>query len=172
MKLPALADARRKLTKTNAASCLLVAIAVLFTVLSVVLLKSHHTSEDQRAGDAAILSAARSGVTAMISVRDTSAGDDVQKVLDQSTGIFKKDFEARSQAFIGIVQQAKVVTQGDVVAQGIESRGDGSATVLVTATSSVTNAAGANNESRSWRLRVTMSDDEGQYKMSNVEFVA
>lgn len=172
MKLNSLSTARSKVTKSSAAVTLLVAVAVLFTVLSAGLLNDHHRSEDQRTQEAEILSAARSGVTAMISVRDTSAAEDVQKVLDQSTGVFEKDFEARSQSFIGIVKEAKVVTQGDIVAQGIESRDGESATVLVEATSSVSNAAGATNETRSWRLRVTMTNDEGQYKMSNVEFVA
>ncbi|NMN93766.1 hypothetical protein [Antrihabitans stalactiti] len=147
-------------------------MAATFTAFAGVLLRDHHDASDQRGQDAAILSAANSGVTAMISVRDSSAADDVNKVLDLSTGTFKKDFEARSRSFIGIVQQAKVVTQGQVVAEGIESRDGDSATVLVSATSSVSNAAGANNESRSWRLRVTMTDDGGQYKMSKVDFVA
>lgn len=64
------------------------------------------------------------------------------------------------------------MTTGEVLAQGIEARADGSATVLVAAASSVSNAAGAANETRSWRLRVTMTEDSGLYKMSNVEFVA
>jgi Mce-associated membrane protein len=161
-----------KPTRISATLGVLVAAALLFTVLSVALLKDHRSSEDRRSQDAEILSAAKSGVTAMISVRDTSAADDVKNVLDQSTGAFKKDFEARSQSFISVVQEAKVVTQGDIAAQGIESRDGDTATVLVAATSSVSNAAGATNETRSWRLRVTMTNDEGQYKMSNVEFVA
>jgi Mce-associated membrane protein len=159
-------------TRTTGIAVLLVAVAAIFTAFSGVLVRDHQDAHDQRGTDAAILSAARSGVLAMISVRDTSAADDVKKVLDQSTGAFRKDFEARSQSFIAVVQQAKVVTTGDILAQGIEARADGSATVLVAATSSVSNAAGAANETRSWRLRVTMTEDNDLYKMSNVEFVA
>jgi Mce-associated membrane protein len=46
-----------------------------------------------------------------------------------------------------------------------------SATVLVAATSEVTNAAGALREPRAWRLIVTVSRDGGLLKMSRVEFV-
>ncbi|MBJ8344673.1 hypothetical protein [Antrihabitans sp. YC2-6] len=163
---------RRVLTRSNVLAFVLIAVAVTFTALAGAQLRDHHDAEEALANDAAILSAANSGVTAMISVRDNSAADDVAKVLDQSTGAFKADFEQRSESFISVVQEAKVVTQGEVVASGIESRDGDSATVLVSATSTVSNAAGADNETRSWRLRVTMTDDDGAYKMSNVEFVA
>ncbi|MFI9408682.1 hypothetical protein [Nocardia gamkensis] len=153
-------------------SALLATFAVVFAVLSVVALRDHQIAEHQRSTDAEILDAARSGVLAMVSIRDTSAPDDIAKVLEQSTGPFHKDFESRARSFISVVQEAKVVTTGDVIAQGIESRNGDSAEVLVYATSKVSNAAGAQNESRTWRLRVTMSDDGGRYKMSNVEFVA
>ena len=132
----------------------------------------HRSAEANDARTAAILDAARSGVESMISITDTSAADDVQRVLDQSTGTFRSDFEARSQSFVTVVQEAKVTTNGSVTAVGVESESPGSAVVLVAAQSSVSNSAGAENETRSWRLRVTMTEDAGTYKMANVEFVA
>ena len=48
---------------------------------------------------------------------------------------------------------------------------DDSAVVLVAATSEVTNAAGAKEESRAWRLSVTVTRVDGELKMSKVEFV-
>jgi Mce-associated membrane protein len=47
----------------------------------------------------------------------------------------------------------------------------GNAVVLVAASSQVTNSNGARNDPRPWRMSVTMSLDENQWKMSNVEFV-
>jgi Mce-associated membrane protein len=47
-----------------------------------------------------------------------------------------------------------------------------SASILVAATSRITNAAGAKDEPRVWRLRVTVTEEGGQYKMSKLEFVA
>ncbi|MDV7353897.1 hypothetical protein R4282_12875 [Rhodococcus oxybenzonivorans] len=167
-----LLDAMRRTDRLIAATVGFAIVAAVFAGLAVTSLRDHRALERQRIEDVEILDAARSGVLAMISIRDTSAPDDVKKVLDQSTGAFQKDFEARSASFVSVVQEAKVVTTGDVLAQGIESREDGTATVLVYATSSVTNAAGAENETRTWRLRVTLTDDSSRYKMSNVEFVA
>ncbi|MFD5179312.1 hypothetical protein ACFWM1_26130 [Nocardia sp. NPDC058379] len=171
-RITALTRALRRLDRLVATTLGLAIVAAVFTGLAATTLRDHRAMERQRIEDAEILDAARSGIQAMISIRDTSAPDDVKNVLDQSTGTFKKDFEARSASFVSVVQQAKVVTTGEVVAQGIESREAGSATVLVYATSSVTNGAGAQNETRSWRLRVTMTDDHDRYKMSKVEFVA
>jgi len=48
---------------------------------------------------------------------------------------------------------------------------DDSAVVLVSATSRVTNAAGAKQEPRSWRLSVNLQREGDQIKMSKVEFV-
>ncbi len=56
-------------------------------------------------------------------------------------------------------------------AAAVQSIDGYSALVLVAATSRITNAAGAKDEPRNWRLRVTVTDDGGQYKMSKLEFV-
>jgi Mce-associated membrane protein len=48
---------------------------------------------------------------------------------------------------------------------------DDSALVLVAATSRVTNAAGAKQEPRAWRLAVNLQREGDQIKMSKVEFV-
>lgn len=65
----------------------------------------------------------------------------------------------------------KVVTEGTVNATAVESMNEHSAVVLVAATSRVTNSAGAKDEPRAWRLKVTVTEEGGQYKMSKVEFV-
>jgi len=107
----------------------------------------------------------------MTSLDFNRATDDVQRILDGSTGSFKNDFQARADDFINVVKQSQVVTKGTVKATAIESMSQDSAVVLVAATSEVTNAAGAQQEPRSWRLSVTVSRDGGDLKMSKVEFV-
>lgn len=64
-----------------------------------------------------------------------------------------------------------MVTQGTVNAAAVQSMDANSAVVLVAATSKITNAAGAKDEPRNWRLRVTVTDEGGQYKMSKLEFI-
>ncbi len=70
-----------------------------------------------------------------------------------------------------VVQESKAITEGTVNGAAVESMDEHSAKVLVSATSRVTNKPDAKDEPRTWRLKVTVADDGGQYKMSNVEFV-
>lgn len=79
--------------------------------------------------------------------------------------------QQRAADFTKVVEQSKVVTEGTVNATAVESMNEHSAVVLVAATSRVTNSAGAKDEPRAWRLKVTVTEEGGQYKMSKVEFV-
>lgn len=127
------------------------------------------TERDQRA--ARFIAGARQGVINMTSLDFTKAQHDVQRVIDSTTGQFRDDFQQRAKDFMTVVEQSKVVTEGTVNSAALESMDDHSASVLVSATSKITNSAGAKDEPRAWRLRVTVTDDGGQYKMSKVDFV-
>jgi Mce-associated membrane protein len=127
------------------------------------------TQREQRA--ARFVAGARQGVVNMTSLDFTKAKEDVQRVIDSSTGQFRDDFQQRAKDFTTVVEQSKVVTEGTVNATALESMDEHSASVLVSATSKITNSAGAKDEPRAWRLRVTVTEDGGQYKMSKVDFV-
>jgi Mce-associated membrane protein len=131
----------------------------------------HHetTQRDKRAAN--FVAGARQGIVNMTSLDFNKAKEDVQRVIDSSTGQFRDDFQQRAKDFTTVVEQSKVVTQGSVNAAAVQSMDANSAVVLVAATSHITNAAGAKDEPRNWRVRVTVTDDGGQYKMSKVEFV-
>jgi Mce-associated membrane protein len=120
---------------------------------------------------ASFVAGAKQGVVNMTSLDFNRAKDDVQRLLDSSTGEFRDDFQQRAKDFVSVVEQSKVVTQGTINATAVESMGEHSASILVAATSRITNAAGAKDEARVWRLRVTVTEDGGQYKMSKLEFV-
>ncbi|HEY9313228.1 hypothetical protein [Williamsia sp.] len=115
--------------------------------------------------------AARQGVVTLTSLDFNRAAADVQRVLDNSTGAFFTEFQSRSGDFTSVVEQSQVTTKGQVNASAVESMSEDSAVVLVAATSEVTNAAGAEQESRAWRLSVTVTRVDGELKMSKVEFV-
>ena len=99
------------------------------------------------------------------------AKEDVQRIIDNSTGQFKDDFQNTADDFIKVAQDSKAVTETTVTGSAVESMTDDTATVIVAASSKVTNAAGAKQEPRSWRLSVSLARDGGQLKMSKVEFV-
>ncbi|GBE67519.1 hypothetical protein MFM001_39810 [Mycobacterium sp. MFM001] len=131
----------------------------------------HHTADQQRQRDAAFVAAARQGVVNMMSLDFHKAKEDVQRVIDSSTGEFRDDFQKRAADFTSVVEQSKVVTEGSAKTTAIESVGKDSAVVLVLANERVTNSAGAKEEPRSFRLRVSVARDGDQIKMSKVEFV-
>lgn len=131
----------------------------------------HRNAVAERHRPAEFAAAARQGVVSLMTLDFNHAKDDVQRVLDNSTGQFKDDFQSRADDFTKVVQESKVVTKGSVNATAVQSMTDNSAVVLVAATSQVTNATGARNEPRAWRLSVTVASDGGQLKMSKVEFV-
>ncbi|MGA6209141.1 hypothetical protein ACPESR_30720 [Nocardia testacea] len=132
---------------------------------------NHHQAGVQQARADEYLAAARQGVLALTSMDSGRAADDVRRVLDNSTGAFRTDFQTRSEDFAKVVEQSKVATQGEITASAVESMTDESAVVLVSAVSRITNSAGAQQEPRVWRLSVTVTRDGPDPKMSKVEFV-
>ncbi|NKY44974.1 hypothetical protein [Nocardia cerradoensis] len=131
----------------------------------------HHDVTANQHREAEFVAAARQGVTTLTSLDFNHAADDVKRVLDDSTGSFRNDFQSRADDFAKVIQQSKVATQGRVNAAAVQSMTDDSAVVLVAATSEVTNSAGAKQEPRAWRLSVTVERVDGRLKMSKVEFV-
>ena len=88
-----------------------------------------------------------------------------------ATGEFKDDFQRRADDFASVVKDSKAVTQGSVAATAVESMSKDSAVVLVLANERVTNLAGAKDEPRAFRFRVSVVRDGDQLKISKVEFV-
>lgn len=131
----------------------------------------HHEATERNQRVANFIAGARQGVVNMFSMDFNRAKEDVQRVIDSSTGQFRDDFQQRAKDFTTVVEQSKVVTQGTVNAAAVQSIEGDSALVLVAASSRISNAAGAKDEPRNWRLKVTVTDDGGQYKMSKLEFV-
>ena len=131
----------------------------------------HHTVLAERQRSAAYVAAARQGVVNLTSLDFNKAKEDVQRVLDSATGEFRDDFQRRADDFASVVKDSKAVTQGSVTASAVESMSKDSAVVLVLANERVTNAAGAKDDPRAFRFRVSVVRDGDQLKISKVEFV-
>jgi Mce-associated membrane protein len=150
-----------------------VILIICFASVSVYMVLQHRDTTKHQQREAAFVAGAKQGVLNMISLDFNKAKEDVQRVIDSSTGQFKDDFQQRANDLIAVVTQSKAVTEGTVNAAAIESMDGDSAVVLVSATSQVTNSPpGKDEPPRIWRLRVTVSEVRGQYKMSKVEYVA
>lgn len=140
------------------------------TLTALMLWKHAEVAADQ-ARDRASIEAARDGVLALLSIDHTRAKEDVQRVLDLSTGRFREDFARDADDFVKTAIDSKAVTKGSVRVAALQSVKEGSGVVLVAASSKVSNASGAKEDTRPWRMRVTVTRDGDIWKMSDVEFV-
>jgi Mce-associated membrane protein len=131
----------------------------------------HHNVMQDRQRAAAYVATARQGVVNLTSLDFNKAKEDVQRVLDIATGEFKDDFQKRAEDFASVVKDSKAVTEGTVAATAVESMNKDSAVVLVLSNESVTNIAGAKDQPRTFRFRVSVVHDGNDLKVSKVEFV-
>jgi Mce-associated membrane protein len=163
---------RRPRLATLAASLAVIVIVALLAA-SVYMVLEHRSASQRRQRAAEFAAAARQGVVTLTSLDFNHAKDGVQNIIDDSTGSFRDDFQKMAGDFTKVVEQSQVVERGTVqaVAVDLDSMTNDSAVVLVASTSEVTNAAGAKQDPRSFRLIVTLTRDGGQLKMSKVEFV-
>jgi Mce-associated membrane protein len=149
-------------------------IAILTTLSdSAYMIVDHHRASENRQRVAEFTAAARQGVVTLTSLDYKNAKQGVQRIVEDSTGSFKDDFLKTADDFTKVVEQSKVVSQGTVGAAAVElaTMTDDSAVVLVACTSEITNAAGAKQDPRKYRLIMTVTRDGGQLKLSRVEFV-
>jgi Mce-associated membrane protein len=131
----------------------------------------HHNVVKERQRAAAYSATARQGVINLTSLDFNKAKEDVQRVLDIATGDFKDDFQKRAEDFASVVKDSKAVTEGSVAATAVESMNNDSAVVLVLANERVTNIAGAKDQPRTFRFRVSVVHEGDDLKVSKVEFV-
>ena len=163
---------RRPRLATLAASLAVIVIVALLAA-SVYMVFEHRNASQRRQRVAEFAAAARQGVVTLTSLDFNNAKAGVQRVIDDSTGSFRDDFQKMAGDFTKVVEQSQVVERGTVQAAAVDldSMTNDSAVVLVASTSEVTNAAGAKQDPRHFRLIVTLARDGGQLKMSKVEFV-
>lgn len=131
----------------------------------------HRNVEAQQRQSAEFAAAARQSVVTLMSLDFNKAKEDVQRILDNTTGDFKKDFENSADEFVQVAEASKVVTEATVNAVAVQSMTKDTATVLVAVVTRVSNAASKTQEPRSWRLSVDVTRDGDQLKLAKVEFV-
>ncbi|ORV37796.1 hypothetical protein [Mycobacterium conspicuum] len=158
---------------SSLAAILTIAVITSSLAATVYMVMERHDASQQRQRTTEFAAAARQGVMALTSLDCNNAKRDVQRILDNSTGSFKADMQKMADDFAKAVEESKVVEQGAVesVAVDLDSMTRDSAVVLVASKSDVTNAAGAKQDPREFRLIVTVVRDGGQLKMSKVQFV-
>jgi Mce-associated membrane protein len=167
---PVVDDYRSFLWRTVAAG---VGVLLLVALLAVSgwLIWQHHQAVQRAERATEFATAARQGVVNLMSLNFNHAQDDLQRVIDSTTGSFRQDFEKSKNDFASVMNESKVVATSEVKATGVESVDDNSAVVLVAAASQVANSASLTPTPRAWRLSVTVQQESDGIKMSKVEFV-
>jgi Mce-associated membrane protein len=153
------------------AMTLFVLCTIALLAVSYMLVKEHREVVADQKLNAEYAAAGRQSVVTLMSLDFNKAQENVKQIIDNSTGSFKTDFENQADDFVKVAQESKVVTDVTVNATAVDSMSPDSAVVLVAATSRVTNAAGAKQEPRAWRLAVNLKREGDQIKMEKVEFV-
>ncbi|UNB54765.1 hypothetical protein [Mycolicibacterium sp. YH-1] len=128
-----------------------------------------NVAEQQRSAEFA--AGARQGVVTLMSLDFNRAEDDVKRILENTTGDFRKDFESQAEDFAQVAQESKVVTEATVNAVAVQSMTENTARVLLAVTTRVSNVQSQTQEPRSWRLAVDVARDGDQIKLAKVEFV-
>lgn len=117
------------------------------------------------------LQTARQGALNLTTISHTEVDADVQRILDSATGTFFEDFQQRSKPFVEVVRQAQSTSTGEITAAGVETETTDSAQVLVAVTVKTSTSAGADQQPRSWRMRLTVRRVDDSAKVAKVEFV-
>ena len=157
--------------KALAASLAILAVAGLLGATGWMLWE-HRKANEERHRTAEYAAAARQGVVNLMSMDYSHAQESVQRVIDDSIGKMKNNFEDTSKDLIKALQDSKMITKVTVNDAAVESMDNETATVLVAATShrEGPNAPKEDQQPRVWRVVVTMQRDGSQIKMSDVEF--
>ncbi|MEE6167149.1 MULTISPECIES: Mce protein [unclassified Mycolicibacterium] len=116
------------------------------------------------------LDAGRQAALTLTNVDWEHADDDVQRVLDSASGQFYDDFERRSQSYLAVVKQAKSKAVGTITGSALVSSSDSDARVMVAMTVNSSNA-GVADRTQYWRMVLTMQQNQGMTKVSNVDFI-
>jgi Mce-associated membrane protein len=134
-------------------------------------LRAHLDSQTVSRDDAAAIQAAKACVAATQAPDTAAMSDSVRKIAECSTGDFGAQAALYSSLLVDAYQAANVHVQVSDMRAAVErNNSDGSVDVLVALRVKVSNTAAKDQES-GYRLRVKMTSDNGQYKVSKLEQV-
>lgn len=164
---------RRRAIITRAAVATAVLLIGASLTLTALMMWHHRDVNHQRQREAEFTAAARQSVVTMMSLDPATVRQEMQRVVENSTGKFKQALEAGGAEEIAKgVEQSGVRTTLTVKAAAVESMTDDSAVVLVAATSDGTTKDNQKLPSATWRISVSVKDEDGQLKTEQFEFVS
>lgn len=148
-------------------------VIVALVVAAVVLLLDQRSARERDDRRQAFVDTARQTVLNLTTIHPETAKADVDRIIAGASGQFLEEFQGREDPFVGVVQDANVTTEGEVIEAGVENGTETSisADVLVAARTMVSSKEQPEPSPRDFRMRVTISDVDGKLTASKVEFV-
>jgi Mce-associated membrane protein len=149
----------------------LVALTVAAVAGGILLIRDNRVIEEINRNDAAALQAARDCVAALQAPNTDAMSAAQMKIMECSTGAFAAQAATFGGILVEAYQAANVKVQVSDMRAAVERHDpNGSVDVLVAVRIKVTNSDVADQES-GYRLRVTMTPDQGQYRIDKLEQV-
>ncbi|MBC2642278.1 MULTISPECIES: hypothetical protein [unclassified Rhodococcus (in: high G+C Gram-positive bacteria)] len=148
-------------------------VIVALVAAAVVLLLDLRSARERDDRRQAFVDTARQTVLNLTTIHPETAKEDVDRIIAGASGQFLEEFQGREDPFVGVVQDANVTTEGEVIEAGVENGTETSisANVLVAARTMVSSKEQPDPSPRDFRMRVTISDVDGKLTASKVEFV-
>jgi Mce-associated membrane protein len=139
---------------------LALAVVLLFAAVVVLGIRVVGAYSD-RNRDAAITAVAREAVEHLLTIDQGDGKRTMDTLMDESSGDFKQQLIAQTDAFSQGVQDAKVNSQGAVTESAIQLSTDEHAVLLVTANATVKNTVAPNGVERQYRIVMELQRQDG-----------
>jgi Mce-associated membrane protein len=133
---------------------------------------ANRAADDMETDRGNVALAARQAVISLTSLSHQNAEQTYTRLLQGTTGDYRNQLSQQAGPFKDALTQGQVESSGQVLEAGVDKLDGATATALVVATANVKNTQAPQGENRQYRLHLTLQRQDGQWLVSNLEFVA
>ncbi len=151
---------------------LAVVLVALLVAIGLVVTRQDDVDASLTAAQQDVAGAARREALAFLTVDHRDMDPLIDAVLDGATGGFAKQYASQRETLTSEAVRTEATSTPEVVALGVGDQDEESATVLVAANSTVTNAGtGPDGQVRYYRLRLRLVREDDRWLTSDLQFV-
>lgn len=150
---------------------LLVAVSVALVGLlawQVIVMVGNRHDDSQRHD---VVTVAQAQVLDLTTLDQATVKSKIARMSSRVTGDFKRQFDTFTNTFLSVVAQDKIHATGQIKSAALASYGSGSASVIVAATADISTSGKAAVTVRNYRFNVALSQINGKWLISGMEFV-
>ncbi|GAA1051679.1 hypothetical protein GCM10009570_02670 [Dietzia natronolimnaea] len=111
-------------------------------------------------------------MTRLMTIRQETLTEDVDRIVEMIEGDFSEQFTPRRDSYEEVVETTAVVADGVVSAAAVEQSTPERAEVIMAIDQTIGNPRSQEDQDRQYRVRVTVNrHDDGEMKVSGVNFI-